>query len=59
MAKLQWLEQYRTGLPVIDQQHQEFFRRLNAFNEALEEGRRKEAVIQTLTFLLDYRLSPK
>ncbi|MBL0058649.1 MAG: hemerythrin family protein [Elusimicrobia bacterium] len=54
MAKLQWLEHYRTGLPLIDQQHQEFFRRLNAFNEALEEGRRKEAVIQALTFLLDY-----
>jgi len=43
-----------TGVPEIDAQHEELFRRLDALLEAIRGGRSREEVGRTLAFLEDY-----
>ena len=42
------------GIPEIDEQHQELFRRLDALHEAIRSGRSREEVGRTLAFLRGY-----
>ena len=44
MSLIAWSDQYATGYKAIDAQHQEFFRRLNALHDALEEPSDKDIV---------------
>jgi hemerythrin len=43
-----------TGLPAIDEQHQEWIRRFNEFDEAVTAGQGTEAIQRTLDFLAKY-----
>ncbi len=43
-----------TGVPEIDAQHEELFRRLDALLEAIRGGRSRDEVGRTLTFLEEY-----
>src|SRR5512143_1625433 len=51
---VEWTEELETGIPVIDAQHQEIFRRINSLLEACKEGKGKEAVGDVVSFLEDY-----
>ena len=44
------------GVPLIDGQHQELFRRLDALIASIRAGRSREEVGRTLTFLGEYAL---
>ncbi len=55
MADLIWnQEQMTTGVPAVDAQHQEWIRRYNEFNRAIQEGKGMDAVKNTLDFFIDY-----
>ncbi|MBL0059454.1 MAG: hemerythrin family protein [Elusimicrobia bacterium] len=54
MALMLWSDQYRTGLPGIDREHQELFQCVNAFDEALRQGLNREQVAETIEFLIHY-----
>ncbi len=43
-----------TGVPEVDAQHQEWIRRYNAFDEAIDQGKGMEVVQSTLEFFLRY-----
>ena len=53
-----WKDKYKVGVPLIDEQHQELFRRVTDFVETLrasgEWGLKVEKVNETLTFMQDY-----
>jgi len=53
-----WKEKYRIGVPLIDEQHQELFRRVTDFVTSLRsEGEwetKLSKVNETLTFMKDY-----
>ncbi len=49
-----WSNSFSIGVEAIDKQHQELFKRTNQLLEACQQGRGKEAVSKTLTFLEDY-----
>jgi hemerythrin len=49
-----WTTEYAVGVPLIDQQHQELFRRINALLQACNEGQGKEKVGEILNFLEEY-----
>ncbi len=53
-----WKEKYRIGVPVIDSQHEELFRRVTAFVEALRSlgpwEEKMPLVNDTLEFMKDY-----
>ena len=49
-----WDPTLLVGIPEIDGQHQELFRRLDALHEAIRGGRSREEVGRTLAFLHDY-----
>lgn len=51
---IQWSPRYVTGLALIDRQHQELFRRLNAFHEVVGRGGGRTAVGDTLRYLMEY-----
>lgn len=51
---LVWDSKLSVGVPVIDKQHQELFRQVNALLEALGQGTGRKAVGDLLTFLKDY-----
>lgn len=51
---LDWTDDLRVGVPAIDAQHREIFRRLRDFREAHAEGRGAEEIEPVLTFLADY-----
>lgn len=51
---MQWDESLIIGLSVIDEQHMEFFNRLNALAQACKEGNSNQEVSHAITFLEKY-----
>jgi hemerythrin len=51
---IKWHESLSVGVPEIDQQHQELFRRLNQLLEACNQGKGKESVRELVNFLQAY-----
>jgi len=51
---LQWEENLRVGVPVIDEQHENIFAHFDTLSEALEGGKGSEEVIEALTYLNMY-----
>lgn len=49
-----WTPEYAVGVPAIDRQHQELFRKIDALLEACNRGEGKHVLGETLTFLEDY-----
>jgi len=53
-----WKDRYNLGVPLIDEQHQELFRRVSDFVENLRSSivweQRVEKVTETLNFMKDY-----
>lgn len=49
-----WDPTLKTGIPEIDAQHEELFRRLDALLQAIRGGRSRDEVGRTLAFLEDY-----
>ena len=53
-----WKEKYRVGVPLIDEQHEELFRRVTDFVETLRSAGEWEQKIpkvnETLAFMKDY-----
>ena len=49
-----WTEDLGTGVPMIDEQHQELFSRLNALLEACRQRKGREEIGQLLAFLDEY-----
>jgi hemerythrin-like metal-binding protein len=47
-------EKMVTGVPEVDAQHQEWIRRYNKFNDAIQQGMGVESVQSTLDFFIDY-----
>lgn len=55
MAAIIWNPQkMSTGVPTVDAQHQEWIRRYNEFDEAINQGKGMETVQNTLEFFLAY-----
>ena len=52
--QIAWRDELAIGVPAIDDQHQELFRRFNTLLKACNEGRGKEEVGQLIQFLRDY-----
>jgi hemerythrin len=52
--RIAWDKNLETGDPEIDGQHRELFARIDKLLAASREGRSREEVAQTLTFLGDY-----
>jgi hemerythrin len=51
---IQWDPRLSVGVRLIDEQHQELFRRVNALLEAMEKLQGKEIIDRTLAFLGAY-----
>lgn len=53
-----WKEKYKIGVPLIDEQHEELFRRVTDFLETLRSGgewaQKVSKVNETLSFMKDY-----
>lgn len=54
MAAFEWDERYSTGIPVIDQQHQELFKAVRRLHDAFKHGRGQREVGVVLDFLSAY-----
>jgi hemerythrin len=52
--QFEWKKQYAVGVPAIDEQHQEIFRRIEKLHQALWDGQSPDELIRTLAFLDDY-----
>jgi|GEM_PF-735349 len=51
---VEWTEDLAVSNEEIDSQHQELFRRINAFMEACRRGEREKAIGETMSFLSEY-----
>ncbi|OEH86206.1 hemerythrin [Desulfuribacillus stibiiarsenatis] len=58
---MMWKEKYRIGVPLIDEQHEELFRRVSAFIETVQSqgdwDSKLEKVKETLAFMQEYVVS--
>lgn len=55
MATITWNSKtMATGMSVVDAQHQEWIRRYNQFDEAINQGKGPEAIKNTLDFFIAY-----
>jgi hemerythrin len=54
MEIAKWNDSYKTGHTVVDTQHQELFRMVNALHAAIMEERGKEVLMPTLEELAGY-----
>lgn len=54
---IQWEENLRLNVPLIDEQHEEIFAHFDKLSEALEGGSGSEEVIEVLKYLDDYAAS--
>ncbi|MBI1753506.1 MAG: hemerythrin family protein [Acidobacteria bacterium] len=54
MAFIKWNPKFGVGVNIIDTQHQELFDRVNALFDAMQAGRGKDEIGQTLAFLARY-----
>jgi hemerythrin len=51
---MEWTEKLSIGVPTIDNQHKELFRRINKLVLAIKQRRCKEEIDDTIKFLDDY-----
>ena len=51
---ISWRQDYSIGVNKIDEQHQELFRIFNTLGDALWDGKGKDVIGETLTFLTKY-----
>ena len=51
---IEWSNSLAIGVPEIDDQHREIFKRVNKLSTACSEGKGKEEVMRLLLFLEDY-----
>jgi hemerythrin len=51
---LNWTPEYESGSGLVDEQHKELFRRVNALLAACEFGMGKEEIEKTISFIEDY-----
>lgn len=51
---MEWSDKFSVGIPAIDSQHRELFKRINNLVVAIKEHRCKEEIDETITFLEDY-----
>lgn len=51
---IEWTEDLATGVDIVDQQHQEIFRRYNQFLGACKAGKGREGLLDILNFLGSY-----
>ena len=51
---IEWNEQYRIGVPEIDQHHQTIIEQLAKLHEQMKLGKGKEIIGETLTFMASY-----
>jgi hemerythrin-like metal-binding protein len=49
-----WDDSLRTGVLVVDNQHQELFRQINSLHEAMLQGKAREEVAKLIQFLDNY-----
>jgi hemerythrin len=54
---IEWQEDLVLGIPEIDEQHQEMFRRFAAFSEACQEEQGRELLMELLSFMQLYAQS--
>ena len=54
MDFIEWKESLRVGIDVVDEQHQELFRRTNLLLEACKQRKGKEAIGELLNYLEGY-----
>lgn len=54
---LAWSDEYALGIPRLDEQHRELFRRIGLLHEALMAGQPGAEVISVLDFLTEYTQS--
>ncbi|MHB8883073.1 MAG: bacteriohemerythrin [Thermodesulfovibrionales bacterium] len=54
---IEWTQDLATGVPVIDDQHKELFRRINTLLEACSRRKGKEEIAPVIAFLEDYVVS--
>lgn len=52
--EFKWTPDLSVGVDLIDNQHQELFKRINALRAAMSQGKGKLEIGKTLTFLEDY-----
>lgn len=58
MERIEWSAlMYGTGVSVIDEQHQELFRRINALFEGIERGLGKEDIDKAIAHLTEFAVS--
>jgi hemerythrin len=48
---IEWQEDLSLGIPEIDEQHQEIFRRFAAFSQACQEEQGREVLMDLITFM--------
>ena len=53
---MEWKHYYETGIPVVDQQHQELFRQVGILLDYDKKRETQERIEETLTFLGEYVL---
>ena len=51
---IEWTDQYATGIPLIDAQHQEIFRMVAEFHDAVKAGNGPGQIGRVLRFLSNY-----
>lgn len=51
---VKWLPEYTVGVPEIDRQHQELFRKINDLLEACHRGEGKQVLGGVFSFLAEY-----
>lgn len=56
MDYIAWSEDLSIGVPAIDAQHKELFRRINSLLDACHQAKGREAVSEILGFLANYVL---
>lgn len=54
---IEWTSELATGVPIIDDQHKELFRRINALLDACTRGRGKDEIARVIQFLEEYVIS--
>jgi len=51
---IEWTQDLSVGVDIIDEQHRELFRKINALLEACQAGQGKQAIVEVIQFLEDY-----
>lgn len=54
MALMTWDKRIEVGHPKIDEQHRTLVDAYNALHQAMKQGKGKDEVVRTLSFLTDY-----